>query len=104
MTREHLSTQNVAYLAHELRTPPTAMSGYIELLGHQEHGMLSDKQYRFLSIIQEQVEQMLSLIHETLDPATLEDGQLQLHKTDVHLPSLIERVLVPLLPRLKAKE
>ena len=103
-TQERMYTQRIAHLSHELRTPLTSMSGYLELLGHEKSGSLSDMQQHFLQIVQEQTDHILTLITNTLDLAKLESGQIELNKTMVHLPSLLERIGKSLLPQVQAKQ
>ncbi|HJU66384.1 MAG TPA: MASE1 domain-containing protein, partial [Gemmatimonadaceae bacterium] len=94
----------LAVMSHELRTPLNAISGYVELLGLEIDGSLSDKQRNALSRIQRNQEHLLSLIDDVLNFARIETGRLTLAIETVPVQQVLA-ALEPLIePELRRKE
>jgi two-component system phosphate regulon sensor histidine kinase PhoR len=87
---EHLRTEFVANVSHELKTPLTSIKGFVEtLLG----GALEDPATarNFLEIIDGHAARLERLISELLELARLENGELPLQLRAVDLKPLIQR-------------
>lgn len=89
---EHLRTEFVANVSHELKTPLTSIKGFVEtLLG----GALENPETArsFLTIIDGHAARLEHLISELLELARLENGELPLQFRPVDLKVLIQRSL-----------
>jgi signal transduction histidine kinase len=75
----------VAALSHELRTPMTSISGFIELLSEDPDGRLSEDQNTFLSAIRHNGERLMSLADDLLTISSLEAAAQRhmLHAVDL---------------------
>ena len=73
----------LASMSHELRTPLNAILGLSESLGEHIAGPLNEKQRRYVSIIRESGNHLLSLINDILDLARIESGQIVLSVGEV---------------------
>ncbi|HNY46825.1 MAG TPA: HAMP domain-containing sensor histidine kinase, partial [Casimicrobium sp.] len=80
----------LAHMSHELRTPLNAVIGFSEMLKAQYFGPLNDKQAEYVRDINASGQHLLSLINDILDLAKVEAGRMELLRSDVHLPSLVE--------------
>ncbi len=80
----------LATVSHELRTPLNAIIGFSSLLLESEHGCDAAEQRKQLSIIRTSGEQLLELIREILDLASIEAGRLALEIESVDLRSIID--------------
>lgn len=80
----------LAHMSHELRTPLNAVIGFSEMLKAQYFGPLNDKQAEYVRDINASGQHLLSLINDILDLAKVEAGRMELVRSDVHLPSLVE--------------
>ncbi|WP_008311773.1 sensor histidine kinase [Leptolyngbya sp. PCC 6406] len=78
------STAMLTYLGHELKTPLTSLLGLSSLL-HREHlGALSDRQSRYVSLIQHHTRRLTALVNAVLDLGRIEGNSLQL------MPQIVE--------------
>ncbi len=78
----HLKDDFLSTVSHELRTPIASMKMAIQMLGMsmgQELSSQSDKNIRYLKILNEQCERETGLINDLLDLQNLEAGGLPLH-------------------------
>ncbi len=84
-----LQQEFVADVSHELRTPLTTIKSYVEALldgatGDQELG------HRFLKVLEKETNRMVRLVKDLLVLSLLDSRQVELHKTRVSLPDLIQ--------------
>jgi len=78
-----------ANLSHDLRTPLTAISGYLELLSREEH---TDASRRYLGILSERAEAMKQMTEE-LFHLTVTLSSSPLHREEVNLCAALEESL-----------
>ena len=87
-------------IAHELRTPLMAASGYIQIL---EKGMLNDKQFpKAIATVSKHIQQIVSLVNDIL---FMQEMELVLPEfRPVNLQEVVARVLDEYQSRAKARE
>ncbi|WP_241523898.1 ATP-binding protein [Oceaniglobus indicus] len=87
-----ISIQKDAFLSqisHELRTPMTSIRAFSEIL--REAGMDRETRDRYAGIIHDEALRLTRLLDDLLDLSVLENGQINLHETDVELTDVIDR-------------
>jgi signal transduction histidine kinase len=84
------TSEFLANLSHELRTPMNAVLGASELLAEGLFGQLSEKQVEYVRDIYDSGTHLLSLINDVLDLSKVEAGKLDLHLSHFDLRSLME--------------
>ena len=84
-----LQEQFLANMSHEIRTPMNAIVGFSKLL---KSDSLTKKGSEYITKINIASENLLVMINNLLDLSKIESGMMQLDKTVVHLPSLLESV------------
>jgi len=98
-----LKSEFVTLVAHELRSPLTAITGYVELLLEGRGGTLTEGQGESLKIVQRNGEQLLALIEDLLDISRMEASRLELKHTTLDLARLVREVASSLHPQIEAK-
>jgi signal transduction histidine kinase len=87
---EKAKTIFLGMISHELRTPMSAIKGYVSvLLGSEE--TLSDTGKEYLQTIDVSIKQLLSLANELIDLSRLESGEIELYREQVPLPPIIKQ-------------
>ena len=82
----------VANVSHELRSPMTAIRGYIEGM---RDGVIAPKDYdKYLGIVSDESKRLSRLIGELLDLSRLEREDAALDMTDFDVCDLLERVFL----------
>lgn len=89
---DRLRRQLLADISHELMTPLTAISGYVETLQMPEKRLDETTRARYLTIIEDQARQMSRIVGDLLDLARLEEGGLPVDVRPTSLDPLVERV------------
>ncbi len=80
--------QMTADIAHDLRTPLTVLSGYLEAM---EDGTLAPTPAR-LQMMQQEVDVLMRLVADLRTLSLADAGQLALHKEPVDIVTLLEQV------------
>lgn len=93
----------VSIAAHELRSPLTAITGYLELLLDDGADRLTDLQRDYLNIVRGSAQRLLSITNDLLDLTRIEAGRVELALQPTDLVALIERVAGEYIPQIEAK-
>lgn len=93
----------VSIAAHELRSPLTSISGYLEMLLDGDAGALTDKQAEYLKIIEAGARRLLHITSDLLDLTRIEAGQMQVVLKPTDLVRLVESVIAEHAPQLDVK-
>jgi len=79
----------ISHLAHDLRTPLTAIRGAATLLRESRHELPPDRVGVLLAIIESQAEQMANRVEDLLVASRLEGGRLRLFDEDADLGPIV---------------
>ena len=93
----------LANMSHELRTPLNSILGFSELLQSRTFGPLTEKQDRYVANIATGGQELLGLITDLLDLASVEAGRMELHIAPVNLREAVEAALHEIRPKAEAK-
>lgn len=93
----------VSVAAHELRSPLTAIHGYLEMLLDEDVGHLSDGQREYLTIIENSAQSLLRITSSLLDVTRIEEGRLDLVLQPTDLSDLVQRVATEYEPQVKVR-
>jgi PAS domain S-box-containing protein len=83
----------LANMSHELRTPLNAILGLSESLAEHTAGVLNEKQQRYIGMISESGNHLLSLINDILDLAKIESGHIVMNINEVDLTRVCQASL-----------
>ncbi len=82
--------KSITNISHDLRTPLTAIRGYLELLDYKN---LTEKQKEYLKYIEIKAKDLTNLTEQLFDFSKSLDSFNELNKSDVCLNNLLEEVI-----------
>jgi two-component system, OmpR family, sensor histidine kinase BaeS len=97
--QEHLRKQFTADIAHELRTPLTSIKSYIEAF--QDGVLQADAEN--LTIINDEIERLVSLSSDLKDLNVAEIGSLKPHFEQINVDELLAKIVNMLYPLIQEK-
>jgi signal transduction histidine kinase len=92
-TAGRLKSEFIANVSYELRTPLNAIIGFAEILANQYFGPLSPRQLDYSRGILDSSHQLMSLINDILDLATIEAGYMVLETGRIEVRAMLEAVM-----------
>jgi signal transduction histidine kinase len=97
---DRLKDEFVALISHDLRTPLTSITGYVELALEDD---LGDEVRGFLQVVSRNAERLLALVNDLLFVARLQTGEMSLDPADVNLADVVHDGVRSMQPRAAAK-
>jgi len=92
----------ISIASHQLRTPLTAVKGYISLVVEGSYGKLPEKMKRPIRNVYDSNERLIRLVNDLLSISRMESGRMDIDLQKVKLQDVIESVIQEL--NIKAKE
>jgi K+-sensing histidine kinase KdpD len=89
---ERMRSEVLATLSHELRMPLTAIQGYSSALLLDNIDWSEEKREKFLRMIEEESENMQTMLSNILDSSLIDVDQLIIDRQPVRLPNLAQAV------------
>lgn len=93
----------ISMASHQLRTPLTAIKGYLSMLTEGDAGNLSKKQNEFADLAYTSAERMVYLISDMLNVSRINTGKLVLDRAPIDLVKTVEGEIAQLKRTAKAR-
>ncbi len=93
-------TSFIKNVSFELRSPLTSVIGFGQALAAGTAGALTDKQQDYAHHIMQSSEDLLTLIDDILDIASIDAGTLELEPAEINVSALIDQTIINLKNRL----
>ncbi|PCI19701.1 hypothetical protein COB64_03245 [Candidatus Wolfebacteria bacterium] len=90
---DKMKTEFVSVASHQLKTPLTAISWFVEMLNSGEVGELKDKQKEYMTDIYQSNKRMITLVDDLLNVSRLETGTLEIKTTPLQFERIIENTI-----------
>ncbi len=97
---DQLKSEFVRTVSHDLRSPLTAILGYVELI--ERVGEINNQQREFIRRVQVSVHNITSLVNDLLDLGRIEAG-FDKRKESISVPAIIKYVVDGLRPNVQQK-
>jgi PAS domain S-box-containing protein len=99
---DRLKSAFLANMSHEIRTPMNGILGFAQLL--KEPNLSGDEQQEYIRIIEKSGARMLNIIHDIVDIAKIESGQMEVSLSETNINGQIEFIYDFFKPEAEQKE
>jgi signal transduction histidine kinase len=89
-------TEFLSIASHQLRTPLTAIKGYISMILEKTYGKIPGKMQKPLENVFASNQRLVKLVNDLLDISRIETGKMELKREKVSLDEMIESVIYEL--------
>lgn len=100
---DHIRRELLAHLSHDLRTPLSAMKGYVELLSTKNSELDASTRQQYINTVMRNVEQLKLLIDQIFELAHLEDGQVSVDNEAFVIGELLHDIMAKFTLRARQK-
>jgi len=83
----------ISIASHQLRTPLTAIKGYISMVIEGAYGKLSEKQARPMENVYQSNERLIKLVNDLLNLSRLEAGKIEFKPEPILLENIISNIV-----------
>jgi len=83
----------ISIASHQLRTPLTAIKGYISMILEGSYGDVSTKVKSVLKNIYQSNERLIKLVNDLLNLSRIESGRIEIQKKESSVEKIIESVI-----------
>lgn len=98
---QNMKTELISNVSHDLKTPITGISNYIELL--QNDDLKKEDRIKYIDLIDHYNERLNKLVNDLFEISKAASGNIVLNKQVIDLVSLIKQVIVECEDKLSAK-
>ncbi len=98
-TADRLKSEFISHVSYQLRTPLTNIIGFGEILNTELFGPLNEKQSEYAGGVLKSASELLDLVNDIIDLATIEAGAMALEVDDVRLDQVVRQVFDMASPR-----
>lgn len=88
---ENMRSSFISDISHELRTPMTTISGFIE--GVLDGTIPEEKREKYLSTVLEETKRLSRLVNDLLEASRLEQGKVRINKEDTDINRIVAEAL-----------
>ena len=90
---ERVRADFVSTMVQDIRTPLTAIKGYLELLANGEAGAVTSQQGEFLARSKENIDRCVQLLNDFLDLSRIHAGELALYFEPVNVGQVVQEAV-----------
>lgn len=96
-------TEFLSVASHQLRTPLTAIKGYVSMILEGDYGPTTDIQHETLKNVFESAQRLVFLINDLLDLSRIESGRMEFDFVALDLNEMIKSVITELKQKAEQK-
>lgn len=97
---DKMKDEFVSIASHELRTPMTAIKGYLWMLDSGKHRLKMGRRHaEYLERVKASTERLINLVNDMLDVSRIEGGRMQLNIKSGVAEHMISGVLAEIMPK-----
>jgi signal transduction histidine kinase len=102
---DKMKDEFVSIASHELRTPMTAIKGYLWMLTNGKHKIeLDPQQQDYVERVKASAERLINLVNDMLDVSRIEGGRMEMNIVPGYIENVISGVIAEIMPKALEKK
>ncbi|MBN1642735.1 MAG: GAF domain-containing protein [Anaerolineae bacterium] len=101
---DRIKSEFVSMAAHELRTPMSSITGYVDLLMLGMLGPINEQQTEFLQVVKDNAQRLMTLVQDLLDVNEIEDDTLRLTMESLSMSAVVAKSAMTLQHKIVLKD
>jgi len=101
---DRLKNEFISMVSHELRTPVTSADGYVSLFLAGVTGAITEDQKKYLMIVKENNQRLLTLINRLLDFSKIETGRFSIKRELISINEVVTAAVAAMQPQIEKKQ
>jgi len=101
---EKAKTEFLSIASHQLRTPPTAVKWFTNMLLEEDVGKINNKQRSYLQEVIYNNQRMIDLVHSLLNVSKIDMGTFSIEPKSTNLIKIINSILKELRPQIEKRK
>jgi signal transduction histidine kinase len=90
---DHQKSEFVSFASHQLRSPMTAMRGYVSMIFEGEYGSIPDNLKHPLKIVYDSTETLINIVEDYLNISRIELGSMKYNTNPIDWGELVKQVV-----------
>ena len=87
MKSEHMQTELITNVSHDIRTPLTSIINYTDLLSKTD--TTDEQKNEYLAVLKKQSNKLKKLINDLIDASKAESGKIDMHPEDINAGTML---------------
>lgn len=100
---DQLKSEFVSLATHQIRSPLTAIKGYVSLIEEGDYGPVSKDVKEALDVVHKSTDNLVTIVGDFLDVSRIEQGRMKYDFKDFDLQDLVRQVVTELKPNIEKK-
>lgn len=92
-SKEYKLAEVISIVSHQLKTPLSAIKGYLEVLISEDFGGINLKQKEYLGGALENTQRMIGLVKNLLDVSRIEEGKMEFRLKPANLERIVKETV-----------
>jgi PAS domain S-box-containing protein len=101
---DRMKSDFISMAAHELRTPMSSITGYVDLLMLGMLGPVNEQQTEFLQVVKDNTQRLMTLVNDLLDISQFEDDTLRLSMESLSMSEIVDEAATTFQHQIAGKE
>lgn len=101
---DQAKSEFLSIASHQLRTPTSAIKGYLSMLLEGDYGTVKPEQRKVVAVVYESAARLARLINIFLNVSRIEAGRFKLNKAPTDMNEIIKGVVIELQQQAKTKD
>jgi signal transduction histidine kinase len=101
---DQMKDEFISMASHELRSPITAIKGYVSMFADGSFGVISEQGKKSVAIIESSIRRLADLVEDLLDVSRIEQNRLQVTPEETNLNEIISMTVDEMAVSAQAKK